>query len=208
MGTVPDGFETASKDLLWNCGCRNATRLQRRALRSVKPGKNAACLPRRSRQISRPPVPPTLAIRSVIAAAIDREEANALATANIHEYLPASVSEFVRRATLDISGSIHTGQRAIAFVNDKKSGKRQKLIDELLADPEYGTNFGTIWYHLLVTPSDDNRQMIRHSFADWLADQFNQNRGWNQTVVDILTAKGDLNSNPATVFWFGNAVIE
>jgi hypothetical protein len=142
------------------------------------------------------------------AAAIDREISKALAEAKIPESLPASDSEFIRRATLDIIGRIPTALRAAAFVADKSSNKRQKLIDELLADPEYGTNFGTIWYHLLVVPNDDNRKLIRHSFADWLADQFNQNRGWNRVVADILTAKGDLDENPATVFWFGNAMLD
>ncbi|HEX3999415.1 MAG TPA: DUF1549 and DUF1553 domain-containing protein, partial [Pirellulales bacterium] len=145
---------------------------------------------------------------TTVAAAVDHEISAALVEAKIPESLPASDNEFIRRATLDIVGRIPTAQRAAAFAGDKSPNKRQKLIDELLAGPNYGTNFGTIWYHLLVTPNDDNRKLIRHSFADWLADEFNRNRGWNQIVRDILTASGDRNGNPATVFWFGSAVLE
>ena len=143
-----------------------------------------------------------------LAVAIDQEVDHALTDAKIPASLPASDADFIRRATLDIIGRIPTAQRATAFVADKSPNKREKLIDELLAEPEYGTNFGTIWYHLLVVPNDDNRKLIRHSFEDWLADRFNENRPWNELVRDILTASGDLNENPATVFWFGNAILD
>ena len=143
-----------------------------------------------------------------VAVAIDQEVDHALADAKIPPSPPASDSEFIRRATLDIIGRIPTAQRAAAFAADKSPNKREKLIDELLAEPEYGTNFGTIWYHLLVVPNDDNRKLIRHSLADWLADRFNEDRPWNEMVRDILTAGGDLDENPATVFWFGNAMVD
>src|SRR5262249_55022070 len=101
-------------------------------------------------------------------------------------------------------GRISTIERTIAFLKDTNPDKRSKLIDELLADSEYGEHFATIWYHAMVKPDDDNRQLISDSFAHWLADGFNKNHGWNKMVSDILTAEGARDKNPATVFFFAN----
>lgn len=156
--------------------------------------------PSKSNASQRDPLP--------IAAAIDREITNALLAAKIPASLPVGDLEFLRRASLDIIGRIPTVERAMAFAADKDPNKRHKALDELLADREYGTHFGTIWYHLLVVPNDDNRKLVRHSFADWLADQFNQDRGWDRIVSDILTVEGDVNEHPAAVFWLANSMLE
>jgi hypothetical protein len=115
-----------------------------------------------------------------------------------------SDAEFIRRASLDIVGRIPTRERVKEFLADSSSDKRDRLVDELLASPEYGEHFGTIWYHLLVEPNDDNRRLIDPSFGKWLADQFNKNTGWDRIVFDVLTAKGTRSENPATVFFFNH----
>ena len=64
---------------------------------------------------------------------------------------------------------------------------RRKLIDEFLADPEYGEHFAIIWYHRMVKRSMDNAHLLApHEFQDWLADQFNAGRGWDKTATEIL----------------------
>ena len=45
--------------------------------------------------------------------------------------------EFVRRVTLDLTGRIPTPDRVLTFVADTAPDKRAKLIDELLAKPEW-----------------------------------------------------------------------
>jgi len=45
--------------------------------------------------------------------------------------------EFVRRVTLDLTGRIPAANRVLAFVTDTTPDKRAKLIDELLAKPEW-----------------------------------------------------------------------
>ncbi len=140
-----------------------------------------------------------------LAKMVDSEVDRLLREATISASLPTSDSEFLRRVTIDIVGRIPTAEKAQAFVADKSPDKRQKAIDELLADKEYGTNFGTIWYHLLVVPNDDNRRLVKHTFADWMSEQFDQNRGWDKIVQEILTVEGELDTHPATVFWFAHS---
>jgi uncharacterized protein DUF1549/uncharacterized protein DUF1553 len=139
-----------------------------------------------------------------LSAEIDRIINDRLAEATIPTSPLADDSEFLRRAFLDIIGRIPSAERTTAFLKDTDPNKRRKLIDELLADHEYGEHFGLIWYHQIVKPDDDNKGLISPVFADWLAASFNKNYGWNKIVSDMLTAEGARDKNPATVFWFAN----
>src|SRR5262245_49847474 len=49
----------------------------------------------------------------------------------------ATDAEFIRRVSLDITGVIPSAERVTAFLDDKSPDKRAKLIEELLASPEY-----------------------------------------------------------------------
>src|SRR5262249_55639689 len=85
---------------------------------------------------------------------------------------------------------------------DTDSQKRAKLIDEVLADAEYGEHFAIIWYHRMIQPDDENRAVLNgNKLQGWLTERFNQNAGWDRTVHDILTATGARHTHPATAFW-------
>src|SRR5204863_3838273 len=45
--------------------------------------------------------------------------------------------QFIRRVSLDITGTLPTPAQVRAFVADSDSGKRAKLVDTLLDTPEY-----------------------------------------------------------------------
>ena len=114
-------------------------------------------------------------------------------------------AEFIRRVSLDIRGRIPAAERVVAFLNDSDPSKRAKLIDEFLADHEYGEHFAIIWYHRMVKPDDDNRGVLAgNKIHGWLTEQFNQNPGWDKTVTGILTATGDRDKSPAGTFWLNN----
>src|SRR5262249_4181730 len=49
----------------------------------------------------------------------------------------ASDDEFLRRVTLDLNGIVPSPAEARAFLDDKSPDKRAKVIDRLLASPEY-----------------------------------------------------------------------
>ena len=55
----------------------------------------------------------------------------------------APEAEFLRRAYIDLLGRTPNVQEAMAVLESKEKdspGKRQKLIDYLLASPDYGKN--------------------------------------------------------------------
>ena len=135
-----------------------------------------------------------------VAAQIDKIINQKLAEAKIPASAVCDDGEFIRRAHLDIIGRTPYPDRVAAFLKDTSPNKRALLIDELLADSEYGEHFADIWFHRLIKRDDDNRLLISESFADWLTGRFNKNDGWNKIVSDILTADGGRDKNPAVIY--------
>jgi hypothetical protein len=113
----------------------------------------------------------------------------------------AGDAEFIRRAHLDIVGRIPSRQRVVAFLDDTDPLKRAKLIDELLASPDYGRRLARIWADILIKRDFDNNKNLRPGpFIAWLAERFNQNAGWDQIVREMITAKGAEGTAPETFF--------
>lgn len=136
------------------------------------------------------------------AAAIDFQIHQELQKNKIPESPVASDSEFIRRLSLDLRGRIPSMSEASQFLKDRSPEKRSKLIDEFLSDNEYGEHFAIVWYHRIAKPDDDNMRALQNNdLQSWLADCFNQNRGWDGIVDDLITASGDRDQNPATTFW-------
>jgi hypothetical protein len=151
-----------------------------------------------------PSVPPQLPADGA-AYALARRITQQVNDALVENKLPPSPlagdAEFVRRAHLDIVGRIPTLQRVVAFLNDRDPLKRAKLIDELLASPEYGEHFARLWADILVKRDFDNNKNLRTDrFVAWLAGRFNQNSGWDQVVRDMVTAQGEEEKVAQTFF--------
>ena len=120
----------------------------------------------------------------------------------------ATDAEFLRRAYLDITGVIPTADQAKAFLASTETTKRAKLIDDLLASPNYGRHQSDIWMNLLIQKSSDNRRVDFSSMRPWLAGEFNANRPWNELVTEIVTASGDQEKNPAVGFYLSNTTVD
>jgi hypothetical protein len=113
-------------------------------------------------------------------------------------------AEFLRRVYLDIVGRIPPTDKAVAFLDSTDPHKRAKLVDELLASPDYGRNFATVWKTMLVKRDEANRALDTKAFTDWLAKQFNENNTWDEVVYDILTAEGPTDKTPQGMFFLAN----
>jgi uncharacterized protein DUF1549/uncharacterized protein DUF1553 len=102
---------------------------------------------------------------------------------------PCTDEEFIRRAMLDVCGIIPTVDEVRAFVADRAADKRAKLIDKLLARPEYVDLWTMKWNDTLR----NNPRLTRlgtGSYAKWIREQIAQNRPYNEFVRDLLTATG------------------
>jgi len=125
-----------------------------------------------------------------VAATIDREIDRQLATAGLTAAPLSDDAEFCRRVHLDLTGRVPTHQRVAAFLDDSSTEKRQQLIDELLASPAHGKHVAHLWRDYITKRDPDIGTGEQPQFVNWLAEQFNQNNGWDKTVAALLTASG------------------
>ncbi len=105
---------------------------------------------------------------------------------------------FIRRATIDVTGALPTADRVAKFLADKDGGKRDKLIDELLASPGYADYFANKWNQVLRNQrTAQTGATVTKAFHKFVRDSLAANLPYDQFVRTLLTANGDARSNPA-----------
>jgi hypothetical protein len=118
---------------------------------------------------------------------------------------PADDATFLRRASLDICGTIPTPGEVRAYLADTCPDKRARLIDRLLDRPEYASLFGLRWADILKNRGggySTSRQRAGTSlFAAWIRDAVGSNMPYDRFATEILTAVGSQEVNPPTVWY-------
>lgn len=137
-----------------------------------------------------------------VSARVDQEIDRRLAEAKIPASPLADDAEFLRRVCLDLTGQLPSVDRAAAFLDSTDPDKRRKVIDELLDSPAAGARFAATWAELFLKRNDANQRRDPTAFRKWLANQFNQNAGWDQMVRAMITARG---TDAAILFLLTNA---
>lgn len=116
-----------------------------------------------------------------------------------------SDQEFLRRAFIDAIGTLPSEEEARAFLDSKDPKKRERLVDALLERPEYGQVWALKFGDLFVLRKEYLGRKNAMLLQQWLTEQFNANRPWDQIVRDILTARGDPNENRAAMYFISRA---
>ena len=113
----------------------------------------------------------------------------------------AGDAEFLRRVYLDTIGTLPTAAEARAFLASTEPTKRAKLIEQLLARPEYADFWSMKWADLLRVDRDAVTPKAAVAMTRWLRAEFAQNRPFDQFARDILTAKGNTaKEGPAALY--------
>jgi hypothetical protein len=111
-------------------------------------------------------------------------------------------STFIRRATIDIAGRLPTDQEVRDFLASPDPEKRDKLVDQLVDSPGYADLFANKWNMVLRNkrrqPQDTRGT---YAFFAWIHDALEENKPYDQLVREVLTAAGDVASNPP-VTWY------
>jgi hypothetical protein len=103
---------------------------------------------------------------------------------------PADDARFLRRAFLDITGTIPSAEVTASFLADRSPDKRTRLISELLESPRYAEYWAQYWDNVMIGKMLRNPLVDRAAFRDWLRNQFAQNSPWNRMAFDIIAAQG------------------
>jgi hypothetical protein len=101
--------------------------------------------------------------------------------------------EFIRRVTLDLTGRIPTTASVLSFVADSAPDKRTRLIDELLAKPEWLDKW-TMYFGDLLDNSSRTTQINRfpegrNAFYNYIHDALSSNKPYNELATDLITAQ-------------------
>lgn len=104
---------------------------------------------------------------------------------------------FIRRAFLDASGTLPTPEEVENFLADKSPNKRARLIETILAKPEFTDYWAYKWSDLMLVSSRKLGPVGMQSFYNWIRDSVEQNKGWDRFAREILTSSGSTRQNGA-----------
>jgi hypothetical protein len=103
---------------------------------------------------------------------------------------------FLRRVYLDLVGLPPSREEYDAFLKDKATDKRAKLIDTLMERPEFVDMWTMKWGELLRIRAANNVPQYGRdakamfTYAAWVKEQVKANRPLNEFVADLLVGSG------------------
>jgi hypothetical protein len=111
----------------------------------------------------------------------------------------ADRNTLIRRAYLDLVGLLPSPAEVEAFVKDQSPRAWENLIDRLLDSPHYGERWSRMWLDV-ARYADSTGYEYDYDFEnawryrDYVIKAFNQDKPWNQFVIEQLA--GDEIDNP------------
>jgi hypothetical protein len=126
---------------------------------------------------------------------------------NIPPAPPTTDWEFIRRVTLDLTGRIPQPARVLAFVGDYALDKRAKLIEELLASPEWVDKwtmyFGDLFQNTVNKPSSGINRFAqgRNTFYKWIHDSLANGKPYTQMASELIATAADNSYNSGPINW-------
>ena len=108
---------------------------------------------------------------------------------------------FIRRVFLDIIGTLPTPDEVRAFVKDAKADKRTRLVDGLLARPEYDDYWALKWSDVLRVDRSVLGHKRAYAYYRWILDSIAANKPFDQFARELITAEGPLDETPQANFY-------
>jgi mono/diheme cytochrome c family protein len=132
---------------------------------------------------------------------------------------PAARGLLLRRVSLDLVGLPPTLEELHAFASDASDDAYEKVVDRLLASPQYGERWGRHWMDVWRYSDADGRKAKKDiwwgsahiwRWRDWIVKSLNADRGYDRMVIEMLAGDeatpGDPDALAATGFlvrnWF------
>lgn len=120
---------------------------------------------------------------------------------NLPPSAPADDATFLRRIYLDTIGLPPTPEEIQKFLASHSENKRDEIIEQLLARPEFVDYWTYKWSDILMLNGQLLRPTALKAYYEWIHSRVEQNTPWDQFVREILTATGNTYENGATNFY-------
>jgi hypothetical protein len=111
--------------------------------------------------------------------------------------------QFIRRLSIDLTGTLPTPARVMAFAADPDPQKRDKLVDALLESPEYSFFFANKWADVLRVKrrGEPGRAKGTFAFHDWIRTAIANDMPYDELARSVLGACGDEITTPPVVWY-------
>jgi hypothetical protein len=121
---------------------------------------------------------------------VDEFVATKLVKLGIHPSGLSTDEEFLRRAFVDLIGTLPTADEVREFLKDERPDKRRLMIDRLLERPEYSLYWATIFSDWTGNNQGNVNNFFKVStiWHDWLRDKLQRNVPYDELVGGIVTA--------------------
>jgi hypothetical protein len=147
------------------------------------------------------PQPPQVKDASWARTGIDRFVLARLEREGLAPVRAADRATLLRRATLDLIGLPPTPEEIDAFEKDTSPDAFAKVVDRLLASPQYGEAWGRLWLDVARYGEDDYRSLDpkqrgfnpypnAYLYRDWVIEAFNDDLPYDRFIKAQLA--GDL----------------
>lgn len=113
----------------------------------------------------------------------------------------AADATFARRAWLDLTGRLPSAEEARAFVADPSPGKRDRLIEAMLASPEFADHWAMKWADLLRVEErllDSTGVTVFHR---WIRQSVAEDLPLDVFVRSIVSGQGSTYQHPPANFY-------
>ncbi|MFM9115590.1 MAG: DUF1549 domain-containing protein, partial [Planctomycetota bacterium] len=132
---------------------------------------------------------------------VDRAVMAKLRDLNLPPSEPVDDATFLRRASLDTIGLLPTADETRAFLLDTSADKRDRLIEQLLARPEFVDYWAYKWSDLLLISGERLRPAALQAYYQWVRSKVATNTPWDQLVRELVTASGSTHEHGAANFF-------
>jgi hypothetical protein len=109
----------------------------------------------------------------------------------------------LRRIYFDLTGLPPTPDEMRAFLADESPGAYERVVDHLLASPQYGERWARHWmdvwrYSDWAGYEQEIRNSARHiwRWRDWIIESLNDDKGYDQMVREMLAGDEIAPTNP------------
>ncbi len=112
-----------------------------------------------------------------------------LAAAHLRPAPPADRQTLIRRVTFDLTGLPPTPEEVDAFVRDPAPDAYERLVDRLLASPNYGQRWGRHWLDVVRFAETEGFEYDRYRpgawrYRDYVIQAFNEDKAFDRFILE------------------------